>query len=300
MTPLLRPLSFGEMLDRAFAVSLRTALPAAAVAVVALALAFGGARLLLFLAVEARLPTPLPALLGGALMFASIVAGIAALLSAQIDAYLGRRVSLRRMLADSLRSWPRMALLFLLYGAVLFVPVAVAVALADGGFWLAQHVHFLSNANGVPGILLIGAPLGLAFVAGYGFALALAGVAFTGCMAEWTPAVEAWLRAWQRCVGGTRWRRTLAYGTLLVFVGFALGVTLVLVVSAVTGFFPNSSVATAVVAQVSLSLLSFVYFVFQYAWFVAYYFDLRVRSEGLDLAMQSDSLDGLRAAAAAK
>ena len=134
----------------------------------------------------------------------------------------------------------------------------------------------------------------LAFLAVQGFLSCVVGVAFSGCIAERTAALAAWRRAWARSVRGRRARRTLAYGALVVFVGTALALTLQVIAFGIAAFFPESSQVALVASTGLVTIFQFFYVTFGAAWCVVYYFDLRVRTEGLDLALRSDSLGRLR------
>ena len=108
MTPLLRPLSLGEMLDRAFVLAMRTLLPVCAVAAPVAA----AALLVAFLAELAVTKAHLPNWLGVGLtilgLFAFFILAAAAEFEAQLDAYLGRRVRISTMLASARRRWPQL------------------------------------------------------------------------------------------------------------------------------------------------------------------------------------------------
>jgi len=289
VTPLLRPLSFSEMLDRAFALALRTILPVGAVVVVAVAGGYAGALAMVYGALKVHVGLP-ALLIAGVFMFSVLIAGVAAGLSGQIDGYLGRPVRLRRMLSDARHVWRRLALLALLYAAMLIVPVVAALALVEGGSLLAGQVKFFST---IFGAALLAIPFGVLLLTGYGFVSAVGCIAFVGCVAEWSSALDSWQLGWRRCVAGGRWRRTLLYGTLLVFVAFAFGVALQTMALGIAGLFPSAASLTAIAAGAGLVFFQFAFGIFQWAWFVVYYFDLRVRLEGLDLALRSDSIGRL-------
>ena len=289
----LRPLSFSEMLDRAFTLSLRTFPRVGAVVVVAVGAGYGFVVGLAYIVRLTKAPAVPIVLAAGAGVFAIVIGAIAAVLSGLIDAYVGRRITLRRMLSDARCNWVRLGLLQLLIFAVFVVPFAIVAVLFVSTVRFFVTMWYVMPPAGAMLVLAVAVPFVLAVFAGYGFLSCLAGVANAGCVAEWSSAIVSWQRAWERCVPGGRSRRTFAYGALVVFAGAALSLSLQLAGLGVQQLLPGAVVFTFVTAAVVL-VSNLAYAIFQYALFVVYYFDLRVRLEGFDLAFRSDSLEAPR------
>jgi hypothetical protein len=298
MTPLLRPLSFSEMADRAFFLAVRTLLPMAAVVPLTAAIAFGGAWVIVYVAVVyAHVPTLIPAILGCFFLFAVVVAGHGAALTGEVDAYFGRPVRFSRMLTGARHTWPQLMLAFLIYFVMFGLLAGVAIALYFAAIWFASEFPFLRSSPG--NIISIGIVI-LTFcllLALYALIQCVGYIAFVGCVAEWSPALESWERSWARSMTGGRGWRTLGYGVLIAFAGFALAFALQLIGLGITALLPRGSALVGIVSAAPVILASFFTFVFEVAWFVVYYVDLRVRTEGLDLTLQSDSLQPVVAVA---
>ena len=284
MTPTLRPLSFSEMLDRAFVLSVRTVLPMAAVIGLTVGLGFGGAWTMVYVGVVfAHAPGIAPAIIACVFLFAVIVAGCGAALTGQIDAYFGRPVQLSRMLTGARRTWPQLSLLFIIYLAICGLLAGIVIALFYAGVWFGFLILF---------VCLI--------IALYGFVFSLGYVAFVGCVAEWSPALEAWERGWKRSAADGRAWRTTGYGALILFGGFAVTLAFQLMGLGIAALFPKGTLLSGLATSGPVVLSNLFYYVFQLAFFVVYYADLRIRTEGLDLAIQSDSLEPVAAGAPAE
>ena len=299
MTPLLRPLSFSEMLDRAFALAVRTVLPIAAVIALMFGISFGGAFSIVYVSTRLHVPAVLGLILAAIFFFALTVAGQGAALTGLVDAYFGRTVKFSRMLTGSRRTWPQLSLLSLFYVLTLAVVGVVAIALFFGGVWFSEHLAFLRTLPGsIVGIVLAIFLFCLIFAL-ISLVCCVAYVAFVGCVAEWRPAVESWQRAWKRSAEGGRAWRTLGYSVLLTFGGLALTLAVQFMGLGLAALLPKGSLIVGVVSGVPGLVSNLLYYIFELAWFVVYYVDLRVRTEGLDLAIQSDSLEPLASGAPA-
>jgi hypothetical protein len=300
VTPLLRPLSFSEMLDRAFALAVRTVLPIAAVIALMFGISFGGAWSILYVATRLHVPAALGLILAAIFFIALTIAGQGAALTGLVDAYFGRSVQFSRMLTGSRRTWPQLSLLSLFFFVAFGLLAGVAIALYFGAVWFAGHLPFLRSWPwSIAGIgflvLLVCMILALDI-----FVYSVLYVALVGCVAEWRPALESWERGWKRSGGGGRAWRTLGYGTLIAFGGVALSLALQLTGLGVAALLPKGALLSALVTSAPVFLANFLYYIFELAWFVVYYVDLRVRTEGLDLTLESDSLEPLAAGAPAQ
>jgi hypothetical protein len=68
----------------------------------------------------------------------------------------------------------------------------------------------------------------------------------------------------------------------------------------IAALFPKGTLLSGLATSGPVVLSNLFYYVFQLAFFVVYYADLRIRTEGLDLAIQSDSLEPVAAGAPAE
>jgi hypothetical protein len=301
VTPTLRPFSFSEMLDRAFGLSVRTLLPVAAIVALTFAVGGGGAWAIFYVgATLAHAPSVLTFILGCLFLFAIVVAGYGAAFTGQVDAYFGRPVQLARMLTGARRTWPQLSLLFVIYLAICGLLAGIVIALFYAGVWFGGHLPFIRSWPGaIIGIGFLILFVGI-IIALYGFIFSLGYIAFVGCVAEWSPALEAWERGWKRSAADGRAWRTAGYGVLILFGGFAVTLAFQFMGLGIAALLPKGTLVVGLAAGAPVVLSNLLYFVFQLAFFVVYYADLRIRTEGLDLAIQSDSLKPVTAGAPAE
>jgi hypothetical protein len=191
VTPHLRPLNLAEALDRASSLAMRTLLPAGAALLIATLGGFAGAWLIVFVATRAHVPGLGPVILGSFFMFAALVAGVASALTVLLDVYFGRPARLSRMLTGVRRTWLQLSLLMLMHFTVVGVP---AIALFEALNTPLVSSPFFATPNGEMTAFFLAIVLLLALIVAYGFAACAGGVAFVGCVGEWSSAVESWLR----------------------------------------------------------------------------------------------------------
>ncbi len=310
--PSLRPLGVGEVLDRAVTLCVKHFVVLATIFIVyaipfAILQFFGGRDL-------ARLMGVLTAALGTTsaggkaadpTRLASVLASLpplgawyplllvtifflgplpaAALIEACAALYLGRVASFTAAYGTALRRWPHLIVLNVLYafaGIVLYAVLILAVvAMTLGLAAVTAAAHVLGVALAVA--------LGLAaLVAGIVFfivaSLALQ-VSYFTCVVERANAVTAFMLGLRRVFVGVGFVRSLLVGVAYLAIG--LGVTLVTLVgeSVLVGFLHSQVAGSVYSALVRLATAAFTT-----AFIAIFYFDLRVREEGLDLQLDAE------------
>jgi hypothetical protein len=265
---------------------MRTIVPAGAASLIAIAVGFGGAWLIVFVSTHAHVPGLGPVILGSFFLFAGVVAGVASVVTVLLDVYFGRPARLSRMLTGVRRTWLQLSLLMLTYFTVVSVPaIAVFAALSNPQF----SSPFFSTPNGEVAAFFLTMVVLLALIVAYGFAACVGGVAFVGCIGEWSSAVESWLRGWDRSIGGGHARTTFVYGALIALGGVMVTVCAQLPVRGFAWLLSWNPPLVAILAVLVAVVVQLFYLVFSWAFFVVYYVDLRVRSEGLDLGPETIS-----------
>jgi hypothetical protein len=211
---------------------------------------------------------------------------IAALMIAISQAYLGSAVSLGNAYGQALRRWLPLVGLTLLYVmlSVLFCVSAVAIflSLLLGAVLLGMLVPQF--------ILAIEIPVGVLFTIAFSVLALLIGVSlymsYLACIIERESIMGSFRLAMQRSLAPRNLRRSLA-------VAFTLG--------AIAGGFILVGVAVSAVLDsifkgdlaglLFTSLLSVVFIVFVTGLFVTYYYDVRIRREGFDLEYEMSKLE---------
>jgi len=291
--PTFRPLRYGETIDRAFGIGVAVLVRSAALCAVTFGPAFGELFAAAALAsVAPKVPLALVLVPAGLLWFGLAILGLGAILATLIEAYLGRRLGFRAALSSGRRAGFRLALLSLLFGLLLVVPAAVTVALYQAAVWFGHNVYvpFFATPAGAMVVAFSIVPFGLLVLVGYGFIGCVGGIAFVVCVAERSGPIESWMRAWDLAASGRRALRTLIYGSLLVFAAFAVAFAAQISIAFLVGEFPWLATPAAIVDAATSVVTQFLLLTFNYAWLVVYYFDLRVRWEGLDLRLESEAL----------
>ncbi|MBC5798725.1 MAG: hypothetical protein GIW94_01905 [Candidatus Eremiobacteraeota bacterium] len=303
----LRPLSLGELLDRGVTLCVRFFLPLASLYAV-FAVPYGFAQyfatrdLQKTFAIVGQMiriqtvggrpldPTALSAILAHYPVFTPSLAllllanfliaplPLAALIQSTSAFYLGSRPTFGQAYRVALERWlPLIGLNFLYLGAGIGLYVVVTIVL----FVLILGVAFLAMAAHGVGIALatvvgLGAFLAVIAVAVI-FLLALETSYFT-CVVEHAPALRAFSVGIARVLGRVGLRRALFVGS--AYFAISLGV---FVASAVGNALIVGLVHSPVVSAVYTLLLRIAVVTFLSAFFAIFYFDLRVREEGLDL-----------------
>jgi hypothetical protein len=314
----LRPLSVGELLDRAFSICLRHLIPFAALVVVVIVpqmiFAYLGTRGIMAqfgdifnpLTVGSQVPDPqkmFDAYARGlpyfALVFGMIVLLVplsnAAIASGVSRAYLGMPVRFKDCYGDALPRWFSVVVLMLLWVATAIIAaIAVEIVALVLGLALSAGVVALGTTG-----VIIAAIFGIAAAAAI-LLLALelylaAAFSFVGAVLEGTGAIAAFASGFARVFGeGQMWR---SLGIAAALVGVALAFFAVrLAVSWMLAVLAHSFAVDFVVGAV---FAAFTY-PFTFAVVALAYYDVRIRREGFDLQMLAARLGAPAASAAAQ
>jgi len=303
----LRPLGLGELLDRAVTVCVRNfwLLAAIYVGYAVLGELFqyfsGNERVAYFNALSEILKNPsngaevfrklsqqpVPAWFGfgiaGLLLVAPLPAG--ALAAAASAIYLGRTLGVGGAYAVALRRWLQLLLLAITYAAVMFGALfLLTIALTFAFVFLFAGLAFLKMGG-----LAVGIALGLAVAVALLCLAIVVGLAYQlsvyTCVLENANFWRAFTTGLRRAFGGVGFRRTLVVG--LAFWAIALGITIVdgLAQGVVLGIFHSAALSSVLGVVVSVATGAFG------AVFIAfYYYDLRIREEGLDLQVAAAAM----------
>ncbi len=207
----------------------------------------------------------------------------AALIEACAAFYLGRPSSFGAAYRTALARWPQLIALNVLYafaGIVLYVVLVLAVVLvAIGIAAVTTAVHVLGVAVAVT--------FGLAaFVAGIAFfivaSLALQ-VSYFTCVVERTNAVTAFSLGLRRVFVGVGLVRSLLVGVAYLAIGIGIGIVALVGESVLVGLLHSQIAGSTYGALVRVATAAFTT-----AFVGIFYFDLRVREEGLDLQIDAE------------
>lgn len=308
--PDLRPLGIGEVLDRAVTLCVRLFVPLALV-YAAYAIPFGilslyanGEYLHALATIGDVLQTNrahrTPADIGSVLAHTHfgpqypllVLASLAifplvqgALIEMLSAGYLGRATSFAQAYRTGLARWLPLVginLIFLVIGVAVYVVVVIVFALvAFAVVAIARPSPALGiGVGGIVGTAIVFAALAFATLA----VLTLYMAYFT-CVIEREPAVASFTRAVRR-TRSIRLRRALLFG--FAFVAIVFGITIVSFAgTALLAGVLHSDVANAAYSIV----LSVVSAIFSTAVLCVFYFDVRVREEGLDLQMAARDVE---------
>ncbi len=305
----LRPLSLGELLDRGVTLCVRFFLPLASLYVVyavpyEFAAYFAGRDLQKMLDVfEAMMraqtaggrpvdPRVLSTMLAhqpflgpwfALLILAQFLIAplpFAALIENTSAFYLGKRSTFAEAYRVALGRWLPLVGLNCLYlgaGIGLYVLIVIVAAIVILGL---TFIAVVAHGLGIAIAVVVGAPAMLALLAiGVIFVLAFETSYFT-CVVERAPPLRAFTVGIARVLTRVGLRRALFVGA--AYIAVAIGITII------------SGIGTAlIVALLHSTILSAVYSLvlriavvtFLSAFFAIFYFDLRVREEGLDLQL---------------
>ena len=310
----LRPLSVGEMLDRAVALCVKNFVPFALIYMV-YAIPLGVvtyyatrdfARLMEVIAASVptqsvpghhassvelqrqigRLARPNVwlVLLGiGAFLISPLPA--AALIDAVTGRYLGRKVSFGDAYRTALRRWLPLLGLNVMFGATaiaLYLAVTIAVfAIVLVLTLVTSALHGFGIALDVVfGIASLAAIVGLATLTFLAFQ-----VAYFSCVVENAGVLRAFARGFDRVALGAFWKRSLLVG--IAYVAILIGI---LIVSSAGQAIVLGIVHSAVLAAAWATVVRLGTVAFTTAFIAVYYLDVRVRREGLDLQLAADAL----------
>lgn len=315
----LRPLSIGEMLDRAFSISLKNILPLSAIVFVFVVpqsiisyFAMNGPLSAIMDQISkvstattpagAPPPDPMPLLNAYAnaapyfsliLLFGLLVAPIsnAAVVLGISRAYLQMPVRFTDCYRDAMSRWGWLVLLGLLWAAtamgaifVVMVPFLIMTTL----------VNALALGLGVFGgvlAIIIGLATFFAVVALCLLIYLAAAFSFVAAVLEKLPPGFAFRSGFQRVFGeGQLWR---SLGIAAALFGILIGFEIVaLVFGALVGVFHNLALITIVNGIIQALLYPFLF-----AVVAVCYYDVRIRREGFDLQMLAAQLGGPQGAA---
>lgn len=208
---------------------------------------------------------------------------MAALITACDAFYFGRPISLRAAYGIALRRWLPLIGTYLLYVVAAMMLVA---AITIGGVVLVFALTLLTatlHAVGVAiavvvGALAIAAILAIIVVA----SLAIQISSFT-CVIENEKSIVAFARGIGRVFAGTGLRRSLPVGIAYAVIALGIGLVTIAGEALVVGLLHNDIAATAFGTLVRVATAAFLT-----AFIAIFYYDLRVREEGLDLTLAAD------------
>jgi hypothetical protein len=308
----LRPLSVGELFDRAFSLYFRNVLTFAALLfAVMVPLAFVNyfmtrdlldAYVSLIDAAVKHSPTP-PDLskldtatasmlpwtgLYYFLFFFALPLANAAVVSGVSRAYLGLPVRFRECYADAFHRWGYVLILTLLWvivagvvgGAAFFVILFVGVVIGMLVTTLTVLKTFGVIVASAIGVVCALALVGLIAVAYLAFA-----ASFIACVLEKVDPIRAFTLGFSRVFGGGLFWRSLrvAGGILLVWIVFLV------IIYAFGGL--AFWLTKAPFSFIAIAQLANVFFIaFAFVLVALYYYDIRIRREGFDLQVLADQL----------
>jgi hypothetical protein len=296
--PTLRPLGIGEILDRAVNLSIKHFLPLLFIyiaygipfAIAAYVFTVRYTALLQAFAVpraSQTLPTFPPELILtiialAIVFFLTYPLPTVALIESTSAFYLGRTTSFGQAYRVAFERYGQMLLLTLLYllvGLALYIVVAIVIGL------LVLGIVLIAAASKVVAIAL-GIVLGIAAVAAaivlFMIVSLMLQVGYFTCVIERASCVTAFRLAIKRTFSGIGVKRTLLVG--LVYFAISLGIGIVSGAGQVTisGLLHGSATGT-VLSLVYAAILRVLVAVLVTVFLAIFYFDLRVREEGLDL-----------------
>lgn len=205
-----------------------------------------------------------------------------ALISATSRAYLGERVTFGEAYRVALRKWLPLLGVELLYAVAgataylfaLFVGIVLALVLV----LLATVARWVAVAAAVA----LGLGFVLAIVCAATLVVLALQISFFACVVEREPFIPAFATGLRRVFGGGRIWRSLAVGA--AYVSISIGILLVAGAgqSILLGLMRNNVLGTAYGAFLRVGTVAFTT-----AFMAIYYYDVRVRSEGLDLQLEA-------------
>ncbi len=206
------------------------------------------------------------------------------LIEATSEAYFGRVPTFERAYRVAFERWLNLVGINMLYGlaagALYLVVVIVLFVVALGVIGIAAAAHTAG--------IVVGVVIGLIFaVAIFLFALVIAiayQMSFFACVIERSNFVASFTSGLGRVFNGIGLKRSLLVS--LAYVAVALGITIVASVGEVVLVGLLRSPIAGAVFRVIVSLATAAFLT---AFMSAFYFDLRVREEGLDLQLAAQA-----------
>jgi hypothetical protein len=204
----------------------------------------------------------------------------AALIVAAASFYLGRPTSFQEAYSAALPRWGHLLGLNIMYGfAVGFLYLALGFATIILVFGIA-FLYALSHVAGIV-IGIIAGTIAALFIFALLLVLVLAWqVSYYGCVLEQQNLAVAFVQGMKRVFFGIGLQRALLVG--LAYVAIALGISFVSVIgeTVLVGLLKSGIAGTIYTTLVRIATAAFTT-----AFIAIFYFDLRVREEGLDLQM---------------
>jgi len=208
----------------------------------------------------------------------------AALIEATSARYMNRPSSFGEAYGVALARWGPLLginLLYLLAGMILYVAVVLAVvALAIGLAFVTAALHWLGVAILI--VIVLAATLaGIAFFIVAALALQ---ISYFTCVVERGGVVTSFGRGIRRVFVGVGLKRSLLVGLAFFAIAVAIGIVSAIGEGALFAAVHNSAVSTAYGTIVRIATAAFTT-----AFLAIFYFDLRVREEGLDLQLEAQA-----------
>ncbi len=209
----------------------------------------------------------------------------AALIEATSATYLGRAPSFAQAYRVGLTRWlPLIGInvLYVLAGALLYVALGLAVAFVFFGLaFLTVAMHGV----GVALDIAIGLAVALSMFAFIIVVVLAVQVSYFTCVVEGAGVVSAFSRGVSRVFVGVGLRRSLLVAIAFVAIGIGIAMVSLIGESVLVGLLHNAFAGTVFSAAVRIATAAFTT-----AFIAIFYFDLRVREEGLDLTLAADRL----------
>lgn len=208
----------------------------------------------------------------------------AALIEACAAAYFKRPTTLGSAYRVALKRWlPLIGINVLYLGAglmlyVLVVLLAVAIILALVFLTAALH------AVGVVLAVLIGAAVVLAGVAFFVVAALAIQISYFTCVLEGAGTIVAFAQGLRRVFFGIGLARSLLVGVAFFAIGIGIGIVAILGQSIIVGLSHSTIAGTFYATIVRIATAAFTT-----AFIAIFYYDLRVREDGLDLELAADA-----------
>jgi len=208
----------------------------------------------------------------------------AALIEATSALYMNRPSSFGEAYGVALARWAPLIginLLYLLAGLILYVGVALAVAvLAIGLALVASALHWL----GIAILVVVGLAVTVAAFAFFIVAALALQISYFTCVVERGGPTTSFGRGIRRVFVGVGLKRSLLVGLAFFAIALAIGIVSAIGEGALFAAVHNSAVSTAYGTIVRIATAAFTT-----AFLAIFYFDLRVREEGLDLQLEAQA-----------
>ncbi len=208
----------------------------------------------------------------------------AALIEATSARYMNRPSTFVTAYGVALVRWAALIginLLYLLAGVFLYVVVVLAaVALGLALVFVTSALHWL----GIAMFVLIGLAVALAGIAFFIVVALALQVSYFTCVVERAGVVTSFSRGIRRVFVGVGLRRSLLVGVAFFAIAIAIGIVSAIGEAALFAAVRSAAVGAAYATAVRIATAAFTT-----AFLAIFYFDLRVREEGLDLQLDAQA-----------